>query len=103
MGKRVNPTIIGAFVLGAIALGIVAVTIWGSGRLFQKAYNYVCYFPGSVNGLNLGAPVKFRGVQVGNVTDIRLIYKQTNGEPRIPVFLKLDEDRMRELGAQLPP
>jgi paraquat-inducible protein B len=103
MGKRVSPTLIGVFVLGAIALAVVAVTIWGSGRLFQKAYNYVCYFPGSVNGLNLGAPVKFRGVQVGEVTDIRLIYKQTSGEPRIPVFLKLDEDRMLELGAQRAP
>src|SRR5881296_179223 len=81
MGKRVNPAVIGAFVIGALVLGVVAITIWGSGRLFEKAYNYVCYFPGSVNGLNIGAPVKFRGVQVGQVT----------------------EDRLRELGAERAP
>ena len=102
MGKRVNPALIGAFVLGALALVIVALLVWGSGRLFEKAHNYVCYFPGSVNGLNLGAPVKFRGVQVGEVTDVRLLYKQVRGDPRVPVFLKLDEDRVRELGAQSP-
>ena len=103
MGKRVNPALIGAFVLGAIALAVVAVVVWGSGRFFEKAYNYVCYFPGSVNGLNLGAPVKFRGVQVGEVTDVRLRYKQVRGDPRVPVFLKLDEDRVRELGAERGP
>jgi len=103
MGKRVNPAVIGAFVIGAVVLAVVAVTIWGSGRLFEKAYNYVCYFPGSVNGLNIGAPVKFRGVQVGQVTDVRLRYEQVRGDPRIPVFLKLDEDRLRELGAKRAP
>ena len=103
MGKRVNPALIGAFVLGAIALAVVALLVWGSGRFFEKAYNYVCYFPGSVNGLNLGAPVKFRGVQVGEVTDVRLRYKQVRGDPRVPVFLKLDEDRVRELGAERGP
>jgi paraquat-inducible protein B len=103
MGKRLNPALVGAFVLGAIALGALAVTIWGSGRLFEKSYNYVCYFPGSVNGLNLGAPVKFRGVQVGEVTEIRLRYEQVRGDPRIPVFLKLDENRMRELGERRAP
>jgi phospholipid/cholesterol/gamma-HCH transport system substrate-binding protein len=100
MGKRVNPALIGAFVLGALALTIVAVVVWGSGRFLGKAYNYVCYFPGSVNGLNIGAPVKFRGVQVGEVTEVHLRYKQVRGDPRVPVFLKLDDDRIRELGAE---
>src|SRR5262245_32769744 len=103
MGKRLNPALIGAFVVGAIVLAVVAIAVWGSGRFFQKAYNCVCYFPGSVNGLNLGAPVKFRGVQVGEVTDVRLRYKQVRGDPRVPVFLKLDEDRVRELGAEQAP
>jgi len=103
MGKHVNPALVGGFVVGAIALAVVAATIWGTGRFFEKSFNYVAYFPGSVNGLNIGAPVKFRGVQVGEVTDIHLRYKQERGDPRIPVFLKLDETRMRELGAEQAP
>ena len=103
MGKKANPAIIGAFVIGAVALAVVAVTVWGSGKLFRRQYPCVCYFPGSVNGLSAGAPVKFRGVQVGQVTDVRLRYAQVRGDPRIPVFLKLDEDRLRELGAERAP
>src|SRR5262245_51768191 len=100
MGKRTNPALVGAFVLGAIGLLVVAVMVWGSGRLFERAYPFVCYFPGSVNGLTIGAPVKFRGVQIGSVTDIRLRYAQERGEPRIPVFIKVEPETVSELGAE---
>jgi paraquat-inducible protein B len=99
MGRKANPAAIGVFVVGAVVLGVVAVTIWGSGKLFQRPFVAICYFPGSVNGLSPGAPVKFRGVQIGEVSEIRLLYEQTRGAPRIPVFLKIDGERMRELGA----
>jgi paraquat-inducible protein B len=98
MGKRVSPALIGGFVIGAAALAVVAVTIWGSGRFFRHTHRFVCYFSGSVNGLNVGAPVKFRGVQVGEVVDIRLRYAQPTVGARIPVFIELDGDRIRELG-----
>ena len=103
MGKKLNPALIGAFVIGAVVLVVIAAMIWGSGRLFERTDTYVAYFPGSVNGLNVGAPVKLRGVQIGQVSDIRLRYKQARGEPRIPVFLKIDEARVRELGAPRAP
>jgi paraquat-inducible protein B len=98
MGKKTNPALIGAFVVGAVALGVVAIMIWGKGRLFETSQTYVAYFPGSVNGLTIGAPVKLRGVQIGEVTDIRLRYKQARGGPRVPVFLRIDENRVAELG-----
>jgi paraquat-inducible protein B len=98
MGKRTNPAVIGAFVVGAVVLAVVAIMIWGKGRLFETSQTYVAYFPGSVNGLTIGAPVKLRGVQIGEVTDIRLRYKQVRGGPRVPVFFKVDVDRVAELG-----
>jgi len=103
MGRKVNPAVIGAFVIGAVVLGVVAVTIWGSGKLLQRPFIVICYFPGSVNGLAPGAPVKFRGVQIGEVSEIRLLYEQAQGPQRIPVFLKIDGQRMRELGAKNDP
>ena len=103
MGRKANPALIGLFVIGAVALTVVAVTVWGSGKLFQRKFPCVCYFPRSVNGLSPGAPVKFRGVQIGEVSDVRLVYAQSRGAPRIPVFLDIDAQRMHELGSTREP
>ena len=60
MNKKISPTLIGAFVLGAVALLVVAVIAFGSGRLFRQNKEFVLYFDSSVNGLRVGAPVKLK-------------------------------------------
>jgi len=93
-GRRANPALIGAFVLGGVALASIVVVVWGSGRFFRETRSLVCYFSGSVNGLNAGAPVKFRGVQIGSVTDIRFRLAEATAvspeEFRIPVWFEVD-------------
>ena len=71
MSKRFSPTAIGAFVVGSFALLVAAIVVVGSGKMFQKPVRFVCFFPGDVNGLKVGAPVKFRGVQIGEVATIQ--------------------------------
>jgi paraquat-inducible protein B len=93
---------IGAFVVGAVVLVIAAVLVWGSGRLFRNTTDYICYFEGSVNGLEIGAPVKARGVSIGRVIGIQLSYRQRSSD-RIPVFIELDGDRLMELGVRGTP
>jgi paraquat-inducible protein B len=78
----------------------VAVGVWGSGTLFQKKFIFVCYFKGSVNGLTVGAPVKYRGVDVGQVIDVRIRFQQKPDDTRIPVFVEIFSHRARELGAE---
>ena len=72
MNKKISPTLIGAFVVGAVALLVIAVIAFGSGRLFRETKEFVLYFDGTVNGLHVGAPVKFKGVEIGSVKDILL-------------------------------
>lgn len=100
MRKVTDATAIGAFVLGALALVIVAVVLWGSGRLFRETARYVCYFDGSVEGLEVGSTVKARGVSVGKVIRIQLRYRQRPDDDRIPVIVELDLNRIVGLGAQ---
>ena len=92
---------IGAFVLGAVALAAAAVVVWGSGRLFRPTVTFVSYFSGSVNGLNLGAPVKFRGVQIGSVTQMRSRLTQAGTvrpeQLRIPVWFDVDLKQISDL------
>ena len=79
MSQKANPTLIGGFVLGALVLLVGGVLLFGKGLFFApKRQQFVIYFPDSVNGLNVGAPVKLKGVTVGTVTDVRVQYDVEN-------------------------
>jgi len=91
MSKKASTTAIGIFVIGAVLLAVVAVVIFGGGKYFSKKYNYVAYFSGSVKGLNVGAPVLFRGVKVGSVTDIDMEYNAKDMTFLIAVSIQLVE------------
>ncbi len=99
MNKKISPTLIGAFVAGALALVMIAVVVFGSGRLFRKTIEFVLYFDSSVNGLRIGAPVKFRGVEIGSVTNILLLVEKDMKVQRIPVIIEIDRDKLMRRGA----
>ena len=98
MNQRVSPALIGAFVVGAVLLAMTAVVLVGSGRYFRRTAPFVLYFPGSVNGLRIGAPVKFRGVEIGSVEDIRLQLQADQSVYRIPVVIGIDPEKITSLG-----
>src|SRR3954468_11303662 len=73
MESKVNYTVVGAFVLVLSALLVAGILWFASGGGFQKSYDlYLALVDESVAGLSLSAPVKYRGVDVGKVKDIRL-------------------------------
>ena len=96
MSKPTSKALIGAFVVGAVALLLVAVAIFGSGRFFATRPVVVMFFEGSVKGLSVGAPVMFRGVPIGNVTDIRIVGSRRDRSVQIPVYAEFDPVRFRE-------
>lgn len=69
-GRRGNEWKVGAFIVGAVAL-LVASMFWlGASRFSADVVERVTYFDESVQGLEVGAPVKFRGVTLGKVSSI---------------------------------
>jgi paraquat-inducible protein B len=100
VARKPSPTSVGAFILGGAALVVAAILVWGSGRLFERRYQYVCYFPGSVFGLNVGTAVRYRGVPVGRVSGMRIRFEQPQSDRRIPVFIEITEKGLRELGRE---
>ena len=85
---------VGIFVLGGFALGTVAILLFGGMRVFTKTVAAVAYFPGSVAGLSVGAPVTFRGVKVGSVKSMRVHMQLSDLQAVIPVYLELDPGQL---------
>jgi paraquat-inducible protein B len=103
MNKKISPAMIGAFVLGALALIVIAILVFGSGRLFRQTREFVLYFDNSVNGLRVGAPVKFKGVEIGSVKDIRLQLEEGGEVNKIPVIIEIDLKKLTSRGATTAP
>jgi paraquat-inducible protein B len=74
--------------------------VLGSGKLFKQTFKAVCYFDGSVGGLNIGAPVVFRGVKVGSVADVILSVESSKLIFTIPVYIELEPDKFTVVGVR---
>lgn len=80
--KKKNSFRIGAFIVGAILLVFLALLFFSGGDLFSQKERVVMYFEGSVQGLQVGAPIKLKGVILGEITDIQINFDsntQDNG------------------------
>jgi len=95
MSKNANKTVIGLFVVVALVLLTIGIVVFGSGALFKRTNKFVLYFDGSVKGLSIGAPVMFRGVGIGIVKDISLIYDSKTGTIMLPVIVEIEQGRIK--------
>ena len=73
MSKKSNPTVIGAFVVGAVALLAISVALFGGSEYFAERQYYVAYFDEDSKGLRVGSNVLLNGVRIGFVSEIALL------------------------------
>jgi paraquat-inducible protein B len=85
-----KPLLVGVFVVGGLALGVVAILLFGGSQLFSRTGRIVSVFTGSVAGLTVGSPVTFRGVTIGKVDDIKVQVDATNHTGVIPVYMVIE-------------
>jgi len=103
MSKEPNKTLIGAFVLGAVALTVAGLLVFGSGKLLSTRQKYVMFFDDPVQGLQVGAPVTFRGVKIGEVTDISLRLDLESLSVLIPIYVEIDPNQFKPIGTPPKP
>ena len=99
--RHASPLVIGAFVVGALALLVLALIVLPGQNWFKRPERVVMFFSGSVFGLQKGAPVVFRGVRIGDVTDITVHYDSKADQFAIPVIAELDADAVRGLDGRM--
>ena len=92
--SRANPTLVGSFVLGGVALAVAAAIALGAQGLSSHTQPFVVQLEGTANGLRVGAPVKFKGVQVGSVDRIAIRVMAEKNDLPIAVFCSVDDDRI---------
>jgi len=102
MSKQANPTVIGAFVVGAVILIATAFALFGGAQIFATKNRYIAVFAEPTNGLRVGANVMLNGVRVGYVSDIDLIIDDVSFETDTQVVLELiNEDIKTKSGDEL--
>ncbi len=74
MSLKANYYKLGMFVIGSVLAGGALLVVIGSGRWFQPKITIETYFDESVQGLDIGSKVKYRGVVIGDVTKISFTY-----------------------------
>ena len=99
MANKTSPTFIGAFVVGAIALLVGALLLFGKHEFGVDSLAYTMYFDGSLKGLNVGAPVTFRGVKLGSVKNIQVSRMAASDTIRAPVSVEIVTNQFAQQGA----
>lgn len=95
MNRKPNPQLIGAFVTLAGAIFVMLIMYFGSAKLSKSATRYLMFFDQSVNGLNEGSSVKYRGVPIGTVERILIhIDGQKADSNAIPIIISIDHGRL---------
>jgi len=97
MSRKARPVLIGAFVVAGLALVAVTIIALAGKDILTRKQRAVMHFSGSVYGLQVGAPVVFRGVRVGSVSSIDVFYDHASDSFSIPVVAELDGDAVRGL------
>jgi paraquat-inducible protein B len=91
MRKKVSPFAVGVFVMVAIGLFTATLAILFRGNFSRQTTPIILYFNGSLNGLDIGSAVKFKGVHIGNVKAIDIVY-DANNRVSTPVIAEIDTD-----------
>lgn len=101
--QRQRSVLIGLFIAGTLLLLGAGMLLMGAGALFEHKQRALIYFERSVSGLQVGAPVSFRGVTVGQVERIALQLQGASLTARIAVVIALSDQHLQVAGATASP
>ena len=98
--KRIDPRVIGSFVVGAVILTVAGLLFFGPGGFLAETRSYVVFFDSSVKGLKVGSPVRFRGVKIGQVKQINVRVRPEDFKFYIPVVIEIEATKIEAEGTR---
>lgn len=97
MSKKSNSIRIGTFVISSFFLLIAGIILFGGGNIFGHRNMAIVFFDGSLQGLNVGAPVAYRGITIGEIRSIHIDVNPETYQIMVPVLISLNPDRIVNL------
>jgi paraquat-inducible protein B len=97
VSKKINPLYVGSFVVSSVLVFVLLLAIFSSSTLFVPTVRFYVFFDTSLNGLDIGTAVKFKGVRIGSVEDINIIYDSDIDKACASVLLKIDATSLRTM------
>jgi paraquat-inducible protein B len=94
MSLKASSTRIGIFVILSFLLLVTGIVVFGGGRLFRNKNTAIVYFDGSLQGLNIGAPVAYRGITIGEIKEIQIDVDAATYQITVPVLISLNPDKV---------
>ena len=95
MKNKISPAAIGMFVMAASIIAVAAVMVFGAAKFFSRTENFISFFSESVNGLDVGASLKYKGVKIGKVEGIFISSSKNIKESSVSVVYSIDIDQLR--------
>jgi paraquat-inducible protein B len=89
--------LVAMFVLCGALLFTAAIMLFSSGEMFSKKMTFYAFFDTSLNGLDIGAPVKFKGIRVGSVESIEIIYDNVVDEAMTAVIFNINANLFKTI------
>lgn len=97
-----NALLIGSFVVAAGFIVLAAIFWLGGDDWFGRQQKATVFYEDNVSGLSVGAPVTFRGVAIGQVTEIGIRVDGATLRTTVPVVLKLQSAALNLSGTDAP-
>ena len=105
MNQRKRAAGVGFFIVMMLAMGIGMMMVVSTGRIFgQERMRYELVYDTSVKGLETGAPVTLKGVQIGEVISVKARFYRSSNTPLnsvvidiYPGRIEFDEDAREDL------
>jgi paraquat-inducible protein B len=102
MSNKASTTLIGAFIVGATGIVIISLLFFTGGDFFRNKTLFVIHFDRSIQGLELGAALKLRGVKIGEVTKIESHFDDQTMTVINSVYVQVLDGKTRYAGKEAP-
>ena len=103
MSSKPHYFAIGVFVLAATVFGLLGVVVFSTDAMRSPKYFLETYVNESVQGIDVGTPFKFRGVKIGNVSEIAMVASEYKTDKMyVMVRVALNDSEMLESAGTIP-